>query len=106
MAAAKRQDLLNFQGFQAELNTQEDFLSCAQREKETLPTFYRRFLQLKAQAPEVSDEQVITQAIKAPRAGPFHSHFVREQHKIVSELYDQFAKFSKSEVQHFRKLEQ
>jgi hypothetical protein len=32
--------LLNFQGFQAELDTEEDFLSCAQREKETLPKFY------------------------------------------------------------------
>jgi hypothetical protein len=32
--------LLNFQGFQEELNTEEDFLSCAQREKEVLPNFY------------------------------------------------------------------
>jgi hypothetical protein len=63
--------LLNFQGFQAELDTEEDFLSCAQREKETLPNFYRRFLQLKAQAPEVSDDQVIAQAIKALRVGPY-----------------------------------
>jgi hypothetical protein len=39
---------------------EEDFLSCAQREKETLLSFYRRFLQLKAQAPVVSDDQVIT----------------------------------------------
>jgi hypothetical protein len=98
--------LLNFQGFQAELDTEEDFLSCAQREKEPLTYFYWRFLQLKAQAPKVSDEQVIAQAIKALRAGPLHSHLVREQLKTVMELYDQFAKFSKSEVQHFRKLEQ
>jgi hypothetical protein len=35
-----------------------------------------------------------------------HSHLVREQPKTVSELYDQFAKFNKYEVQHFRKLEQ
>jgi hypothetical protein len=82
------------------------FLSCAQREKETLPNFYRRFLQLKAQAPEVSDEQVITQAIKALRTGPLHSHLVRERPKIVPELYEQFTKFSKSEFQDFRKLEQ
>jgi hypothetical protein len=40
--------LLNFQGFQAELDTEKDFLSYAQREKETLPEFYRRFLQLKS----------------------------------------------------------
>jgi hypothetical protein len=99
--------LLNFQGFQAELDTEEDFISCTQREKEreSLPDFYRRFLQLKAQAPEVSDEQVITQAIKALRVGPLHYHLVIERPKIVIELYDQFAKFSKSEIQHFRKLE-
>jgi hypothetical protein len=98
--------LLNLWGLQAELDTKEDFLSCAQREKETLPNFYRRFLQLKAQAPEVSDDQVITQAIKALRVGPLHSHLVRERPKTVSKLYEQFIKFNKSEVQHFRKLEQ
>jgi hypothetical protein len=48
--------LLNFQGFQVELDTEEDFLSCVQKEREPLPEFYRRFLQLKAQAPEVFDE--------------------------------------------------
>jgi hypothetical protein len=88
MAAAKDKILLNFQGFQEELDIEEDFLSCTQREKEILPKFYRRFLQLKAQAPEVSDEQVIAQAIKALRAGLLHSHLVREQPKTVSELYD------------------
>jgi hypothetical protein len=61
---------------------------------------------LKAKTSEVSDDQVITQAIKALRVGPLHSHLVREWPKIVPELYDQFAKFSKSEIQHFHKLEQ
>jgi hypothetical protein len=98
--------LLNFQGFQVELDTKEDFQSCVQRKKETLPNFYRRFLQLKAQAPEVSDDQVIMQAIKALRAGALQSHLVRERPKTVLEFYEQFTKFSKSEVQHFRKLEQ
>jgi hypothetical protein len=98
--------LLNFQGFQEDLDTEKDFLSCAQRGKETLPEFYWRFLQLKAQALAVSDEQVIMQAIKYLRVGPLHSHLVREQPKTMSKLYDQFTKFSKSEVQHFCKLEQ
>jgi hypothetical protein len=80
--------LLNFQRFQVELNTEEDFLSCAQWEKETLPNFYRRFLQLKVQASEVSDDQVIVQAIKALRMGPLHSHLVREWPKIMPELYE------------------
>jgi hypothetical protein len=90
--------LLNFQGFQAELDTKEDFLSCVQKEREPLLNFYQRFLQLKAQAPEVSDAQVIAQAIKALRAGPLHNHLIRERPRIVPELYDQFAKFSKSKI--------
>jgi hypothetical protein len=101
----KEKFLLNFQGFQAELDTEEDFQSCAQREKEILLNFYRRFLQLKAQALEVSDDQAIAQAIKALWAGPLHCHLVRERPKTVLELYKQFVKFSKSEIQHFRKLE-
>jgi hypothetical protein len=81
-------------------------MSYAQREKESLSDFYQKFLQLKPQAPEVSDEQVIAQAIKALRAGPLHSHLVREWPKTISELYDQFTKFSKSEIQYFCKLKQ
>jgi hypothetical protein len=41
----KEKFFMNFQGFQEELSTEEDFLSRAQDEKETLPNFYRRFLQ-------------------------------------------------------------
>jgi hypothetical protein len=60
---------------------------------------------MKAQAPEVSDDQVIAQANKALRVGPLHSQLDRKRPKTVSELYEQFAKFNKSEIQHFRKLE-
>jgi hypothetical protein len=35
-----------------------------------------------------------------------HSHLVRQWPKTLLELYEQFTKFSKSEVQHFCKLEQ
>jgi hypothetical protein len=81
-------------------------LSCQQYERETLSDFFWRFLHLKAQAPEDSDEQVITQAIKALHADHLHSHLVREHPKTLEELYDNFQKFSRSEVLHFRKLEQ
>jgi UDP-2,3-diacylglucosamine pyrophosphatase LpxH len=98
--------LINFQRFQAKLIIEEDFLSCTQYKKETLPNFYQRFLQLKAQAQKVSDDQVIAQDIKALCAGSLHSRLVRERPKTIPELYEQFAKFSKSKVSHFRKLEQ
>jgi hypothetical protein len=97
----KEKFLLNFQGFQRSSTWKKIFCPS----KETLPNFYQRFLQLKAQAPEVSDEQVIAQAIKALRAGPLHNHLVRERPKTVLEPYEQFMKFSKSEIQHFGKLE-
>jgi hypothetical protein len=61
---------------------------------------------LKVPALEVSDDQVTAQAIKELRAGPLHSHLVIEWPKTVPELYEQFAKFSKLVVQHFRKREQ
>jgi hypothetical protein len=64
------------------------------------------FLHLKAQAPEVSDEQAIGQAIKALCASQLHNHLVRERPRTLEELYDNFQKFSRSEVLHFRKLGQ
>jgi hypothetical protein len=67
-----------------------------------LLNFFRRFLRLKAQVPEVSDEQ----AIKAQRASQLHSHLVRERLRTLEKLYDNFRKFSKSEVLHFHKLGQ
>jgi hypothetical protein len=82
----KEKFLLNFQEFQAELNIREDFLSCAHYEKETLPYFYWRFLQLKAEALKVSDDQVIAQAIKALCVRPLHNHLVRERLRTVVEL--------------------
>jgi hypothetical protein len=71
-----------------------------------LSGFFRRFLRLKAQATEVSDEQAITQAIKSLCTGQLHSHLVREHPKMLEELYEEFRKFSRVEVLHFHKLGQ
>jgi hypothetical protein len=49
----KEKFIVNFQGFQVDLNTEEDFFSCQQYEREMLPGFFHRFLRLKAQAPKV-----------------------------------------------------
>jgi hypothetical protein len=59
-APLKEKFLVNFQAFQADITTEEDFFSCQQYERETLPEFFCIFLWLKAQDPEVSDEQAIT----------------------------------------------
>jgi hypothetical protein len=36
--------LVNFEGFQAGISTEEDFFSCQRYERETLPEFFYRFL--------------------------------------------------------------
>jgi hypothetical protein len=100
----KEKLLVNFQGFQADVSTKEDFFSCQQYKRETLPDFFRRFLRLKAQALEVSNEQARTQVIKALRVGQLHSHLVREHPRTLEELYDEFRKFCRAEVLHFHKL--
>jgi hypothetical protein len=43
-AQLKEKFLVNFQGFQADITTEDDFFSCQQYERETLPDFFRRFL--------------------------------------------------------------
>jgi hypothetical protein len=105
-AQLKDKFLVNFQGFQADVSIEEEFISCQQYERETLLDFFRRFLQLKAQAPEVSDEQAITPDIKELRVSQLHSHLVRERPRTLEEFYEFFWKFSRAEVLHFRKLGQ
>jgi hypothetical protein len=102
-AQFKEKFLVNFH---VELSTEEDFLSCQQYERETLPYFFYRFRHLKVQALKVLDEQAITQAIKVLRVGQLNNHLVRECPRALEELYDNFWKFSGSEVLHFRELGQ
>jgi hypothetical protein len=47
-AQLKEKFLVNFQGFQADLSTKEDFFSCQQYKREILLDFFHRFLHLKA----------------------------------------------------------
>jgi hypothetical protein len=89
-AHLKEKFLVNIQGFQVDVSTEEHFFSCQQYERETLPDFFYMFLRLKAHAPDVFDEQVITQAIKALCIGQLHRHLVRERPKMLVELYKEF----------------
>jgi hypothetical protein len=45
---------------------------------------------MKAQAPDVSGDQVIAYAIKALRLGPLHNHLVKERPKTLTELGNLF----------------
>jgi hypothetical protein len=65
LGTAERKVSHHNQGFPAELSTEEDLRWCQQYERAMLSDIFRRILHLEEEALEVSDEQVITQAIKA-----------------------------------------
>jgi hypothetical protein len=76
--------LSNFQGFQRPELTESEFFSCKQKDKEPLQNYFRRFVHLKAQAPNVLDVVSINVAIVGLRAGQFRSHLMRERPKQSS----------------------
>jgi hypothetical protein len=47
LAHLKEKFLVNFHGFQADVSTEEDFFSCQQYERKTLPDFFCRFFMFK-----------------------------------------------------------
>jgi hypothetical protein len=77
-----------------------------QREKKNIAQLLSKVPAAQNSSPRSVQRSRHRAAIKALKARPLHNHLVVERPKIMSELYKQFAKFSKSKIQHFRKLEQ
>jgi hypothetical protein len=93
----KQRILSNFQGFQHLELTESDLFSCKQKDKEPLQNYFRRFVHLRAQAPNVLDAVAINAAIVGLRVGQFRSHLVRERPKTVQCLYEEFEKYCRSD---------
>jgi hypothetical protein len=89
----KQQILSNFQGFQHLELTESDLFSCKQKDKEPLQNYFRRFVHLRAQAPNVLDAVAINAAIVGLRAGQFRSHLMCERPKSIQRLYEEFEKY-------------
>jgi hypothetical protein len=65
----KQRILSNFWGFQRPGLTESDLFLCKKKDKEPLQNYFRRFVHLKAQAPNVLDAVAINAAIVGLRAG-------------------------------------
>jgi hypothetical protein len=50
--------------------------------------------------------EATTVGVVMSSSGHLQNHLVREWPKTVPELYEEFVKFSRSDIQHFLKLEQ
>jgi len=71
--------LANFKGLAAQSLTSTDLFQCKQMQGETLHDYFRKFMQVKAKAPDVPDEIFIEAAIKGLRIGPFAAHLARKK---------------------------
>jgi hypothetical protein len=89
----KQRILSNFQDFQRPEHTESDLFSCKKMDKEPLQNYFRRFVHLRAQAPNVLDAFSINAAIVGLRAGQFRSHLMRERPRTIQRLYEEFEKY-------------
>jgi hypothetical protein len=97
--------LLNFQGYQPDIDALAKLSLCKQQEKETLREYYRKFLTLKLQLPSVDDHIAIHYAISGLWVGVLYSHCITDPPKKLQELYQLFEKYARSEELHQRKVE-
>jgi hypothetical protein len=67
---------------------------------------FQRYIQLKARAPNVSDDVAIEVAIKGLRIGPFAAHLAREKPATMQQLYSEFEKYYKSDTDYRKRLEE
>jgi hypothetical protein len=93
----KQRILSNLQGFQRPELTESDLFPCKQKDKEPLQNYFRRFIHLRFQAPNVLDIVAINAAIVGLRAGWFRSHLMRERPKTIQRLYEEFEKYCRSD---------
>jgi hypothetical protein len=63
-------------------------------------------MQLKAKAPDVSDDVAIEAAIKGLRIVAFAAHLVREKPTTMQQLYAEFEKYYRSDDDYRKRLEE
>jgi hypothetical protein len=71
LAATQRKVIAELSSVPSGAQHRRRFLGVHPAQERNIANFYQRFLQLKVEAPEVSNDQIITQGIKALRVGPF-----------------------------------
>jgi hypothetical protein len=86
--------------------TSTDLFQCKQSQGEPLKEYFQRYVQLKARAPNVSDDVAIEAAIKGLCIGPFAAHLAREKLATMQQLYSKFEKYCKSDDDYCKRLKE
>ena len=98
--------LADFQGFQPAGLTDIDLFNCKQQIKEPLSQYFKRFIQIKTQIPNIRDEVVIIATIKGLRVGQCVSHLTREKPSTITELYEVIQKYCMSDDDYRKRIKE
>ena len=98
--------LANFKGFTSKSLTSMDLFQCKQNQGEALKDYFQKFVQMKANAPNVPEDVAIEAAIKDLRIGPFAAHLAREKPRTIEDLYSEFEKYYRSNNDLRRRIEE
>jgi hypothetical protein len=71
-----------------------------------LSQYFKRFIQIKAQIPNIPDEVVIIATIKGLRVGQCAYHLAREKLSTVAELYEVIQNYCKSDDDYRKRIEE
>jgi hypothetical protein len=94
--------LATFQGYQSGTKTTTNLMNCIQQDNEPLSEYLERFIQLKAQVPNVPEATVIAAAIDGLAIGQCASFLSREPPTTVKELFEVMRRYARSDENYKR----
>jgi len=74
-----------------------DLLNCSQQDNESLSEYLERFIQLKAQVPNLPEATIIAAAIEGLAISQCIAHFARELPTTMKELFKVMRQYARSD---------
>jgi hypothetical protein len=93
----------HFKGVSSLTTNPMELFACTQADREPLRDFWRRFVQLKARTPNITDDTVILAAVNGVRPRPCSSRRARKPPKTIAELHEVMEKYIRSDIVHCTK---
>jgi len=89
--------LATFQGYQPGAKTTRDLLNCIQQDDESLSKYLERFIQVKAQVPNVPEATIIVATTEGLAVGQCATKLSRKPPEMVKELFEIMGQYARSD---------